>query len=90
MIDFVLLVFYGGESLSVRVFCLVCGKDGWRSRWVQSDWKKAEGKAGTFKHTAGKWHGDPDDRGLISPLTTSSFCESWCLEKFNMQVISQE
>ena len=26
-----------------------------------SDWKRAEGKAGTFKYTAGKWSADPDD-----------------------------
>ena len=36
-------------------------KDGWKSRWVLSDWKRAEGKAGTFKYTAGKWSADPDD-----------------------------
>ncbi|KAE8702945.1 Calreticulin [Hibiscus syriacus] len=39
-------------------------EDGWKSRWVLSDWKRTEGKAGTFKHTAGKWSGDPDDKGL--------------------------
>ncbi|TXG48838.1 hypothetical protein EZV62_024713 [Acer yangbiense] len=38
--------------------------DGWQSRWVKSDWKRAEGKAGSFKHTAGKWSGDPDDKGI--------------------------
>lgn len=30
---------------------------------MKSDWKKSEGKAGTFKHTAGSYSGDPDDRG---------------------------
>jgi calreticulin len=43
-------------------------KDGWESRWVKSDWKKSEGKAGSFKHTAGKWSGDPDDKGITSLL----------------------
>lgn len=38
--------------------------DGWKSRWVLSDWKRAEGKAGTFKHTAGRWAADPDDKGI--------------------------
>ncbi|XP_074320061.1 calreticulin-3-like [Silene latifolia] len=38
--------------------------DGWRDRWVISDWKRSEGKAGTFKHSAGKWSGDPDDKGI--------------------------
>ncbi|KAM0010075.1 putative calreticulin/calnexin, concanavalin A-like lectin/glucanase domain superfamily [Helianthus debilis subsp. tardiflorus] len=34
------------------------------SRWVKSDWKKSEGKAGSFKHTAGSWSADPDDIGI--------------------------
>nr|WMP39828.1 calreticulin-3 [Solanum melongena] len=38
--------------------------DDWQSRWVKSDWKRSEGKAGSFKHTAGKWAGDPDDKGI--------------------------
>ncbi|KAK1372434.1 hypothetical protein POM88_028627 [Heracleum sosnowskyi] len=39
--------------------------DGWQSRWVTSDWKRNEGKAGNFKHTAGKWSGDPDDKDSL-------------------------
>ncbi|KAJ6420538.1 hypothetical protein OIU84_027972 [Salix udensis] len=39
-------------------------EDGWKDRWVLSDWKRSEGKAGTFKYTAGKWPGDPDDKGI--------------------------
>ncbi|XP_015886601.3 calreticulin-3 [Ziziphus jujuba] len=39
-------------------------EDGWKSRWILSDWKRSEGKAGTFKHTAGKWSADPDDKGI--------------------------
>eukprot|EP00252_Welwitschia_mirabilis_P014756 TRINITY_DN3269_c0_g1_i1.p1 TRINITY_DN3269_c0_g1~~TRINITY_DN3269_c0_g1_i1.p1 ORF type:complete len:429 (-),score=84.28 TRINITY_DN3269_c0_g1_i1:193-1479(-) len=38
--------------------------DGWKERWVKSDWKRSEGKAGSFKHSAGKWAGDPDDKGI--------------------------
>lgn len=38
--------------------------DGWQSRWVKSDWKRSEGKAGSFRHTAGRWSGDPDDKGI--------------------------
>jgi len=41
-------------------------EDGWKGRWVLSDWKRSEGKAGTFKYTAGKWPGDPDDKGTIT------------------------
>ncbi|KAM2615895.1 hypothetical protein TB2_030351 [Malus domestica] len=31
---------------------------------VTSDWKSNEGKAGSFKHTAGKWPSDHDDKGI--------------------------
>jgi len=50
------------------VLCNNIKKDGWKSRWVLSDWKRNEGKAGTFKYTAGKWPADPDDKGTY-PLT---------------------
>lgn len=40
-------------------------EDGWRNKWVKSEWKSSEGKAGKFKHTAGNWPGDPDDRGFF-------------------------
>jgi len=39
--------------------------DGWETRWVESDWKRSEGKAGRFKHTAGRYSADPDDKGLL-------------------------
>eukprot|EP00250_Pteridium_aquilinum_P010292 c19273_g2_i1 orf=171-1097(+) len=38
--------------------------DGWEDRWVKSNWKKNEGAAGDWVHTAGKWHGDPNDKGI--------------------------
>jgi len=40
-------------------------KDGWESRWVKSDWKKDENVAGEWNYTAGKWHGDPNDKGTL-------------------------
>jgi len=37
----------------------------WEDRWVVSDWKKSDGTAGKWVHTAGKWHGDAEkDMGL--------------------------
>ncbi|KAK8545958.1 hypothetical protein V6N12_026765 [Hibiscus sabdariffa] len=39
-------------------------KDGWESRWVKSDWKKDESLAGEWNYTAGKWNGDPNDKGI--------------------------
>jgi calreticulin len=40
---------------------------------VESDWKRSEGKAGKFKHTAGKYSGDPDDKGFHSHPTMVLF-----------------
>ncbi|KAL4312236.1 hypothetical protein GQ457_01G034860 [Hibiscus cannabinus] len=59
LLQFLLLDFALSEIFFEERF-----EDGWKSRWVLSDWKRSEGKAGTFKHTAGKWSGDPDDKGL--------------------------
>jgi calreticulin len=40
-------------------------KDGWDSRWVVSNWKKADGTAGTWDLTAGTYYGDEKaERGL--------------------------
>jgi calreticulin len=41
--------------------------DGWENRWVKSEWKKSEGAAGDWVHTAGKWHGDENDKGIRLP-----------------------
>jgi calreticulin len=39
--------------------------DAWKSRWVQSSWKKSSGEAGNFQLTAGKWFGDAEeDKGI--------------------------
>ncbi|KAL3680003.1 hypothetical protein R1sor_022959 [Riccia sorocarpa] len=39
-------------------------EDGWEDRWVRSDWKRSEGLAGNWLHTAGKWSGDEADKGI--------------------------
>ncbi|CAN1262134.1 CRT3 [Linum perenne] len=57
--------------------------EGWQSRWVKSDWKRSEGKAGTFKHTAGKWHGDPDDKGIQTTTDAKHFAISAKIPEFN-------
>ncbi|XP_020867894.1 calreticulin-2 isoform X2 [Arabidopsis lyrata subsp. lyrata] len=38
--------------------------DGWESRWVKSEWKKDDNTAGEWKHTAGNWSGDSNDKGI--------------------------
>nr|GMD05989.1 calreticulin-3-like isoform X1 [Ipomoea batatas] len=59
-----LLLLFTLHSAVSEIFFEERFEDGWRDRWVISDWKRSEGKAGSFKHSAGKWHGDPDDRGI--------------------------
>ncbi|KAI8556035.1 hypothetical protein RHMOL_Rhmol05G0221600 [Rhododendron molle] len=58
-------------------------EDGWQSRWVKSDWKKSEGKAGSFKHTAGKWSGDPDDKGIQTSSDAKHYAISAKLPEFS-------
>lgn len=31
---------------------------------MKSDWKKDDNTAGDWIHTAGKWNGDPNDKGI--------------------------
>ncbi|KAG7969372.1 hypothetical protein I3843_07G028500 [Carya illinoinensis] len=49
---------------SAKVYFEERFNDGWESRWVKSDWKKDENVAGEWNFTAGKWHGDPNDKGI--------------------------
>ncbi|MED6208350.1 Calreticulin-3 [Stylosanthes scabra] len=56
--------------------------DGWKGRWVTSDWKKGEGKAGSFKHTAGQWAGDPDDKGIQTSHDAKHFAISAKIPEF--------
>ncbi|KAK6136348.1 hypothetical protein DH2020_029919 [Rehmannia glutinosa] len=58
-------------------------EDGWQSRWVKSDWKRSEGKAGSFKHTAGKWNGDPDDKGIQTTTDARHFAISAKIPEFS-------
>jgi calreticulin len=41
--------------------------DDWQSRWVVSNWKKDEGSAGEWTHTAGDFYGDAkEDKGIMT------------------------
>jgi hypothetical protein len=46
------------------MFVLVL-EDDWESRWVISEFKKSDGLNGQWLHTAGKWYGNPDDKGAF-------------------------
>ncbi|WJZ88198.1 hypothetical protein VitviT2T_007523 [Vitis vinifera] len=77
-----ILVFYFRYSDSEIIF-EERFEDGWQSRWVVSDWKRSEGKAGLFKHTAGKWSGDPDDKGIQTYKDAKHFAISAKIPEFN-------
>lgn len=50
------------NSSSIRP-CAIA--DSWTDRWHKSSWKQADGSAGEFKLTAGKWYGDEEaDKGI--------------------------
>ncbi|XP_043723470.1 calreticulin-3 isoform X4 [Telopea speciosissima] len=74
----VLIDFAGSEIIFEERF-----DDGWESRWVKSDWKRSEGKAGYFKHTAGKWSGDPDDKGIQTSTDARHFAISAKIPEFS-------
>ncbi|KAG6738591.1 hypothetical protein POTOM_058211 [Populus tomentosa] len=58
-------------------------EDGWESRWVKSDWKRTEGLAGSFKHKAGRWPGDPDDKGIQTTTDARFFAISAKIPEFS-------
>ncbi|KAB5512369.1 hypothetical protein DKX38_029397 [Salix brachista] len=68
---------------SINQCNFVLGKDGWESRWVKSDWKSSEGLAGSFKHKAGKWSGDPDDKGIQTTTDARYFAISSKIPEFS-------
>lgn len=56
---------------------------GWESRWVQSDWKRSEGLNGNFVHTAGKWYGDENDKGIQTVPDSRYYAISAKISEFN-------
>ncbi|KAJ6743930.1 CALRETICULIN AND CALNEXIN [Salix purpurea] len=68
---------------SINQCNFVLEKDGWESRWVKSDWKRSEGLAGSFKHKAGKWSGDPDDKGIQTTTDARFFAISSKIPEFS-------
>lgn len=48
-------------------------KDGWDSRWVVSNWKKADGTAGTWDLSAGTYHTDANAEKGLHTTTDARF-----------------
>ncbi|PIA29746.1 hypothetical protein AQUCO_05800088v1, partial [Aquilegia coerulea] len=63
-LGFILLSVFLVGIVSAEVFFEERFEDGWENRWVKSDWKKDENTAGEWNFTAGKWHGDANDKGI--------------------------
>ncbi|VFQ72477.1 unnamed protein product [Cuscuta campestris] len=80
---FLLLPIIFQSALSEIIFEERFDDPGWRERWVLSDWKRREGKAGTFKHTSGKWPGDPDDKGIQTHNDAKHFAISAKIPEFS-------
>jgi len=53
------------SAVSAKVYFQETFDDTWESRWKKSSWKQADGQAGDFTLTAGKWYGDAEaDKGI--------------------------
>ncbi|PKU71641.1 calreticulin [Dendrobium catenatum] len=57
--------------------------DGWEDRWIKSDWKKSENMSGEWNHTAGKWSGDPLDKGIQTTQDLKYYAISAEFPEFN-------
>jgi len=57
-------------------------KDGWESRWITSNWKKADGTAGVWDLSAGNYYADEKkDRGLHTTQDARFYAISTKIEK---------
>lgn len=64
-------------SVSAEVFFKETFDDSWESRWHKSSWKQADGTAGEFKLSAGKWYGDAEADKGIQTGPDSKFFATW-------------
>ncbi|KAG0569541.1 hypothetical protein KC19_6G098300 [Ceratodon purpureus] len=78
LFGFSLLLCAAGEVVFEERF-----DDGWESRWIQSDWRKNDGMSGKFVHTAGKWYGDDDDKGIQTTTDSRFFAISAKIPEFS-------
>ncbi|KAF2076542.1 hypothetical protein CYY_002156 [Polysphondylium violaceum] len=62
--SFLLLVLLLVGLASATIHFQETFEDGWKDKWVVSKWKQDEGTAGKFAHTAGKWYGDAENKGI--------------------------
>jgi len=69
-------------SAAAEVYMKETFDDSWAGRWTVSKWKKSDGTAGEWKHTAGKWYGDAEgDKGIQTGPDSKFFAISAPLQK---------
>lgn len=71
-------------AASAETFLKETFDDSWSERWVMSDWKKADGSAGEFTHSAGDFYGDAEaDKGLMTSQDAKFYGASTKLTQFS-------
>jgi len=71
-------------AASAETFLKETFDDSWSERWVMSDWKKADGSAGEFTHSAGDFYGDAEaDKGLMTSQDARFYGASTKLTQFS-------
>jgi len=83
LVKLALLLICCASISSAHVYLEERFNDGWENRWVISDWKKDEGASGEWLHTAGKWNGDPEDKGIQTHPDARFFAISAEFPEFN-------
>eukprot|EP00899_Mesostigma_viride_P002619 jgi/Mesvir1/12358/Mv00541-RA.1 len=61
------------STVSAKVYFEEKFDDSWDKRWVISDWKKDEGSAGSWRHTAGKHYGDEKENKGVQTYPDARF-----------------
>jgi len=69
-------------SVSAKTYFKETFGDDWTSRWVVSNWKKEDGAAGDWTHSAGSFYGHPEeDKGIMTGPDARFFAVSAPLDE---------
>jgi len=81
---FVLLMSLAASSALGKTYFKETFDNDYASRWVTSDWKKADGTAGVWGHTAGEFYADAEaDKGLQTSTDARFYAASAKFEPFS-------
>jgi len=77
-------IFVCCAAVSAKVFFKETFDGSWADRWVVSDFKKSDGAAGTFVHSAGDFYGDAEaDKGLKTSQDARFYAISSKFDEFS-------